>query len=343
MGLINLRFDGLVVQGSGYDESKLGDLFLRNEVRQSDYIVHNYSAVDIYVTGHVDRVTLKVPLPYRTSSLTSIQEFIIDRDGGHGTSREAQDWINEDFTYFTSKRYEFNRYTAADRLHFYYDSNASDDIADWTVVPITVEIRTGDTVETEIVNAIIAPLPKENDSLREHIPFHGSYKQGQGQKELKIPFFNNFDNINADLGTYYVNTSKSDIGLRVYGQVGTIDGDDLIVKFNTDRQGSGELDDITMYVDFDAADWPGNTSGVGPLNPWRLKLPDPAINIEVESVTTADGLQDQINFINNNVVSALNNNVQRAQEVATQANDGIVGLTFQLRDLMSRIEALENQ
>ena len=55
-----------------------------------------------------------------------------------------------------------------------------------------------------------------------------------------------------------------------------------------------------------------------------------------------DNLQDQINFINNNVASALNNNVQRAQEVASQANDGIVGLTFQLRDLMSRIEALEN-
>ena len=57
----------------------------------------------------------------------------------------------------------------------------------------------------------------------------------------------------------------------------------------------------------------------------------------------SDDLQTQINFINNNVVSALNNNVQRAQEVASQANDGVVGLTFQLRDLMSRIEALENQ
>ena len=55
------------------------------------------------------------------------------------------------------------------------------------------------------------------------------------------------------------------------------------------------------------------------------------------------GLQAQVDFINNHQVGALNNNVQRAQEVASQANDGIVGLTFQLRDLMSRIEALENQ
>ena len=55
------------------------------------------------------------------------------------------------------------------------------------------------------------------------------------------------------------------------------------------------------------------------------------------------GLQAQVDFINNHQIGALNNNVQRAQEVASQANDGIVGLTFQLRDLMSRIEALENQ
>ena len=58
---------------------------------------------------------------------------------------------------------------------------------------------------------------------------------------------------------------------------------------------------------------------------------------------TIDNLTTQVNFINTNVVSSLNNNVQRAQEVASQANDGIVGLTFQLRDLMSRIETLENQ
>lgn len=73
------------------------------------------------------------------------------------------------------------------------------------------------------------------------------------------------------------------------------------------------------------------------------------VTITSEIVGAPSGLEDRVealenadNTFNQSVITALNNNVQRAQEVASQANDGIVGLTFQLRDLMSRIEALEN-
>lgn len=73
----------------------------------------------------------------------------------------------------------------------------------------------------------------------------------------------------------------------------------------------------------------------------QFDIPD-AVNVE-QLQETIDNLTLMVNFINTNVVSALNNNVQRAQEVASQANDNIVGLTTQLQALQARVDALENQ